>query len=67
GNNLIQYFKEPRATPTPPMPEPTIPQSGLVHRSAPHFRIGHGESAHEWTVQRAENPALAEDTEENAE
>jgi hypothetical protein len=36
-------------------------------RSALHFKIGHGESAHQWTVRRAENPALAGDTEEDSE
>jgi hypothetical protein len=33
-------------------------------RSALYFKIGRGESMHEWTVRRAENPALADDTDD---
>jgi hypothetical protein len=36
-------------------------------RSALHFRMSKGKSVHEWTVRRAENPALATDAEETEE
>jgi hypothetical protein len=37
-------------------------------RSALHFRMGQGKSEHQWTIHRAENPALANDAaEEGAE
>jgi precorrin-6B methylase 2 len=33
-------------------------------RSSIHFRMSKGKSVHEWTVRRAENPALATDADE---